>query len=261
MKHQWWCIGGECPTRRVRIVHRGEGTDSSDPDNCVPTTNLRDLRKIIFPALLLASAPSSMLGMCLMDVAQPFLVCALAMVVVCIYLIRIKQQSRVRADGWTSWIPLAARRSRLPTSRTPPRSLSPEKIASTNIPLGGGYQDVFPPSGREALVRVARKSPEAQRSKPMARDIDQAEFQSRLVPFTVDFVSCGPSTYMPTRLSTDEIQALGDFPDYAELSGVPLPEAYKGFRIDKAVPRPYRPLRWAYHQTMCMLTCIVAALF
>lgn len=197
----------------------------------------------------------------MMDVAQPFVVCTLVMILVCIYLIRTKQQLRVLVDGLTSWIPLAARRSRLPASRTPPRSLSPGKIASTNIPLGVAYQDVFPPSGRESLVKVAQEWPEAQRPKLIARDVDDAEFKGRQVPFTANFTSCGPSTYTPTRLSTDEIKALGDFPDYAGLSGVPLPEAYKDFKIHQAIPRPYRPLRWAYHQTMCMLTRIVTALF
>ena len=49
----------------------------------------------------------------------------------------------------------------------------------------------------------------------------------------------------------DEIKALGDFPDYEALSGVPLPEPYKEFDIKTALPRPYRPFRWQYHQTMC----------
>lgn len=51
----------------------------------------------------------------------------------------------------------------------------------------------------------------------------------------------------------EEIKALGDFPDYSKISGVLLPKAYKEFDIEKARPRPYRPFRWAYHQTMCML--------
>ena len=51
----------------------------------------------------------------------------------------------------------------------------------------------------------------------------------------------------------EEIRALGDFPDYATLSGVPLPEAYPEFDIRTAKPRPFRPVRWAYHQTMCTL--------
>jgi len=54
-----------------------------------------------------------------------------------------------------------------------------------------------------------------------------------------------------TSRTPAEIAAYGDFPDYASLSGVPLPSEYKGFDITKALPRPYRPFRWVYHQTMC----------
>jgi hypothetical protein len=54
-----------------------------------------------------------------------------------------------------------------------------------------------------------------------------------------------------TSRAPAEIAEYGDFPDYASLSGVPLPSEYKGFDITKALPRPYRPFRWVYHQTMC----------
>jgi hypothetical protein len=42
------------------------------------------------------------------------------------------------------------------------------------------------------------------------------------------------------------------FPDYAALTGVPAPDPYVGFDIKRAIPRPYRPFRWKYHQTMGM---------
>lgn len=54
--------------------------------------------------------------------------------------------------------------------------------------------------------------------------------------------------------SNKEIEAYGDFPDYAMLSGVRLPDPYPEFNIEKALPRPYRPFRWNYHQTMGMLS-------
>ncbi|KAK6336150.1 hypothetical protein TWF696_001716 [Orbilia brochopaga] len=54
-------------------------------------------------------------------------------------------------------------------------------------------------------------------------------------------------TYTPA-----EIAALGRFPDYAALTGVPLPDPYLSFNIATARPRPYRPFRWAYHQTMSL---------
>ena len=57
-----------------------------------------------------------------------------------------------------------------------------------------------------------------------------------------------------TGFTLEEIKRLGDFPDYAALSGVPLPRDYEGFEISTAKARPYRPLRWAYHQTMCTIS-------
>lgn len=41
-------------------------------------------------------------------------------------------------------------------------------------------------------------------------------------------------------------------PNYFKLSGVPPPKPLSHFDIDKAKPRPYRPFRWEYHQTMGM---------
>jgi hypothetical protein len=59
------------------------------------------------------------------------------------------------------------------------------------------------------------------------------------------------TTELPNTTRTPaEIAAYGPFPDYASLSGVPLPSAYPEFDITRALPRPYRPIRWAYHQTM-----------
>lgn len=77
------------------------------------------------------------------------------------------------------------------------------------------------------------------------------EILKNTVPFDVPFDRWGPRNYTPTGISAEEIQALGDFPDYAKLSGVPLPQTYPEFDVNRAMPRPYRPFRWAYHQTMC----------
>lgn len=63
--------------------------------------------------------------------------------------------------------------------------------------------------------------------------------------------------FTPTGVTLREIHHLGDFPDYASLSGVPLPEAYPEFDIAKAAARPYRPFRWAYHQTMCKQAAVL----
>lgn len=43
-------------------------------------------------------------------------------------------------------------------------------------------------------------------------------------------------------------------PDYAKLTGVPVPKPLPKFDIDidTAKPRPYRPFRWEYHQNMSL---------
>ena len=64
-----------------------------------------------------------------------------------------------------------------------------------------------------------------------------------------------------TGFTQSDIEVLSRFPDYARLSGVRLPEAYRDFDIRKALPRPYRPFRWAYHQTMCKVPYSVPNLF
>jgi hypothetical protein len=72
-----------------------------------------------------------------------------------------------------------------------------------------------------------------------------------MLPMDTPYHDADGSMMTPCGFSIDEIRALGDFPDYAELSGVPLPKPYLDFDISRALPRPYRPFRWAYHQTMC----------
>ena len=69
--------------------------------------------------------------------------------------------------------------------------------------------------------------------------------------FEDDFRKADDDKYIYTGYKVKEIRALGDFPNYSALSGVPLPEAYPEHDINKALARPYRPFRWAYHQTMC----------
>ena len=129
---------------------------------------------------------------------------------------------------------------------TPPRSLSPEKGSRESAavaPPSPGYKESFPPSGRENLVKVLRDA------TPF---LNENEFYKSLIPFTSSYWECGPSTFTPTGISIAEVKALGDFPDYAVLADVPLPNVYEGFKLDQAIARPYRPFRWAYHQTMCM---------
>lgn len=134
-------------------------------------------------------------------------------------------------------------------SRTPPRSLSPEKkrTQSTSAP---NYSTTFPPSRRSALVKTDLPS------KPVeAVAASHADWTKRILPITASYLEASDDAYTPCEFSIAEIKALGDFPDYATLSGVPLPQPYHDFDIKKALPRPYRPFRWAYHQTMCRNPC------
>lgn len=146
---------------------------------------------------------------------------------------------------------LHIRGRRASSSKTPPRSLSPDRKMPNNDPPVLDYRDAFPPSRREALTKIAETLPASQKQKLSGAELNQEEFRKSNIPLTANYETCGPSTYTPTEFSVEEIKALGDFPDYAELSGVPLPEPYRECDVESALPRPYRPFRWAYHQTMC----------
>ena len=160
--------------------------------------------------------------------------------------------SRQQRERILSYAHTSSRGRRISTSKTPPRSVSPERKVPNDVPPLVDYKDIFPPSTRENLVKASEFLSLSQRDKLEGGEIDGTLFRKSVIPFTADFRECGPSTYTPTEVSIEEVQSLGDFPNYAELSGVPLPEAYKEFKIETAIARPYRPLRWTYHQTMCM---------
>jgi hypothetical protein len=129
---------------------------------------------------------------------------------------------------------------RVSGAKTPPRSLSPGKktISTTEI----DYSETFPPLRRFALTEVVEKD-ESEGIVP--------DWQKKVLPMEMSYLDADDSTFLPCGFSVKEAKALGDFPDYATLSGVPLPNPYPEFDIKKALPRPYRPFRWSYHQTMC----------
>lgn len=102
--------------------------------------------------------------------------------------------------------------------------------------------DILPPSRRPALPDHFTLERHDSVSFVLERQVDME----------VDSKSYEPTHCTPTAITIDEIDSLGRFPDYASLSGVPLPQPYPEFNIDTALPRPYRPFRWHYHQTMCM---------
>ena len=162
--------------------------------------------------------------------------------------------NKSQQDALLSIVHLTNRGRRSSSSDTPPRSLSPEKksYAVSGPSNPADYKNIFPPSTRETLPHAAKTS---QQKKALRGSlVDEIVFRKNIIPFEADFRECGPSTYTPMELSLGEVEALGDFPDYSALSGVPSPEPYRNFHIETALPRPYRPFRWAYHQTMCKYT-------
>jgi len=132
---------------------------------------------------------------------------------------------------------LGLRRLRASGSFTPPRSLSPEKqgLPPNEPPAALEYKDVFPPCGRTALADLICNFTQfnglsLQELSKLPPDL------SRCVPDRENvFLPEKASRYTPTGFSMEEVKALGDFPDYATLSGVPLPQQYPEFDISKAV--------------------------
>ncbi|OJJ03275.1 hypothetical protein ASPVEDRAFT_133496 [Aspergillus versicolor CBS 583.65] len=128
------------------------------------------------------------------------------------------------------------------TSHTPPRSISPEKKNPSQQKTPASPVDVLPPQRRHALAAIGLPY----------KEISEDQVRQRILPMLEDYRACQEERYTPTGFSVADVKALGDFPDYATLSDVPLPEAYDEFDIEKALPRPYRPFRWSYHQTMSL---------
>lgn len=135
------------------------------------------------------------------------------------------------------------------TAKTPPRSFSPEKNQPKSATSPASYNHALPPQRREALLSL-------QENSIRWREVDETEMRQNILPMTADYKTSPGNLFTPTGFSIDDIKALGDFPDYATLSGVPLPSPYGEHDITKAKPRPYRPFRWSYHQTMCKRSTI-----
>ncbi|KAJ5280400.1 hypothetical protein N7478_005772 [Penicillium angulare] len=143
------------------------------------------------------------------------------------------------------WSRLVLRGRKNSTARTPPRSISPGKKNAISASSPSSYTHALPPQRRDALLQLKETSIQW-------REVDEAEVHQKIMPMTANYMDSPGDMYTPTGFSVDEVKALGDFPDYAKLSGIPLPEAYHEHVIEKALPRPYRPFRWAYHQTMSL---------
>jgi hypothetical protein len=146
---------------------------------------------------------------------------------------------------------LRLRGRRTSAATTPPRSLSPEKKAAVSPTAPAEYMYSFPPSRRDALATAMSVMPHFEGDKRVEIDTEKTMNADMMIPFESSYTDVDDTKYTPTGFSVGEVKSLGNFPDYAELSGVPLPRPYLNFNLEQALPRPYRPLRWSYHQTMC----------
>ncbi|KAI1429828.1 alpha-1,2-mannosyltransferase [Xylaria sp. FL1777] len=132
-----------------------------------------------------------------------------------------------------------------PTLEKQPLSKSLASYASNLV-------TAFPPSQRDQLKELVPGLSLAQQKALGDISFNQATFKRSLLRFGEDYNKVDYSKYVYSGFSTREIKVLGDFPDYSTLSGVPTPSPYLEFDINKAKPRPYRPFRWPYHQTMSL---------
>lgn len=102
----------------------------------------------------------------------------------------------------------------------------------------------FPPSRRHTLA-------ELKLSKGIAVTPPPETLQRKQLPTTRTADFDKNDQFTPTGFSTEDVRALGRFPDYSVLTGTRYPVPYgPHFDIKKAVFRPTRPFRWVYHQTM-----------
>lgn len=121
------------------------------------------------------------------------------------------------------------------------------------LPPGQEYKHTFPPSRRSALADLTDSRISAGGTLVKGH-VERAHGNDKYkcLPDKQNVLAPQYKTYStPTGFTVEDIETLGNFPDYATLSGVPLPAAYANFDVKTALPRPYRPVRWEYHQTMC----------
>ena len=152
---------------------------------------------------------------------------------------------------------LQIRRRRVTGAFTPPRSLSPSKqhLSPKELATGPDYSNAFPPSRRSALEDLVLHGPGKSAKESSLQEPNYGKCVPNMEVCNSDHLS---DHCTATGFTVDEIKRLGDFPDYEKLSGIPLPAAYTDFDIAKAMPRPYRPFRWAYHQTMCECSSVAS---
>lgn len=104
----------------------------------------------------------------------------------------------------------------------------------------------FPPSRRHTLADLKLKGVAGPFTTPTPEVLSQ-----RAIPSTSTPDWNKDDQFTPTGFSTQDLRALGRFPDYSVITGTRYPEPYgPHFDIKKAIFRPFRPFRWSYHQTM-----------
>lgn len=142
---------------------------------------------------------------------------------------------------------LARRNASRPSTPLLEKQPVPKPLSSSTIDL----YSTLPPSQRGQLSIIAENMSPDQKEALGNLSFDMDTFAHSLLGFEEDYRTADDSKYCFSGFSVRELKALGDFPDYSVISEVPMPQPYLEFDIDRAKPRPYRPFRWAYHQTMC----------
>ncbi|KAI1387718.1 uncharacterized protein F4822DRAFT_290685 [Hypoxylon trugodes] len=142
------------------------------------------------------------------------------------------------------------------TGRNASRPSTPSLEKQTpSKPLASSTSDLLatlPPTPRDQLRTVIHKLSATQQEAIGDLSFDADVFARSLLGLEEDYRTADDSKYSYMGFSVRELKALGDFPDYSTISEVPMPNPYPEFNIDRALPRPYRPFRWAYHQTMSL---------
>ncbi|KAI3333945.1 alpha-1,2-mannosyltransferase [Ustulina deusta] len=138
------------------------------------------------------------------------------------------------------------------SSRPSTPTLEKQPLSKPLAEYASNLLTAFPPLQRDQLKELIPSLSLAQQKVLGDLSFNQATFERSLLRFEEDYNNADYSKYVYSGFSIREIKALGDFPDHSTLSGVPMPTPYLDFDIDKAKPRPYRPFRWPYHQTMSL---------
>ena len=151
--------------------------------------------------------------------------------VLTVYLVLLRNPKRRRIV--LQRLHITCRPRALSRASSPPSDFpSAKSLAPATSPT---YTDVLPPScNRKGSVNTST---------------------ARFIPLGKPWSTPRGDELTPTGFPVTEARRLvGSMPDYASLSGIPAPQpVWDGWTIEKSRARPYRPLRWGYHQTMSLM--------